>query len=143
MLAFALSVLVWDEHDVARIVSTYKPLRKHPALFDAKAGWNRWIEPRLLDALEELKTGNESAVRSLLRVEVEGSDASVYSFAIFTTDFCDRFIEELLKPYDFCHCSLYIEAARAPVTFLVWWARYACPISLTYPPYTVLYTLTK
>jgi len=65
MLAFALSVLVWDEHDVARIVSTYKPLRKHPALFDAKAGWNRWIEPRLLDALEELKTGNESAVRSL------------------------------------------------------------------------------
>jgi len=25
-------------------------------------------------------------VRSLLRVEVEGSDASVYSFAIFTTE---------------------------------------------------------
>ena len=81
------------------IVNLYKPLRKHPALFDAKAGWNRWIEPRLLDALEELKAGNESAVRSLLRVEVEGSDASVYSFAIFTTDFCDRFIEELDNYY--------------------------------------------
>ena len=99
MLALALSVLAWDENDVARIVSTYKPLRKHPALFDAKAGWSRWIEPRLLDALAELKAGNESAVRSLLRVEVEGSDASVYSFAIFTTDFCDRFIEELDNYY--------------------------------------------
>ena len=40
----------------------YKPLRKHPALFDAKAGWSRWIEPRLLDAPAELKAGNESAV---------------------------------------------------------------------------------
>ena len=99
MLALALSMLAWDENDVARIVSTYKPLRKHPALFDAKAGWSRWIEPRLLDALAELKAGNESAVRSLLRVEVEGSDASVYSFAIFTTDFCDRFIEELDNYY--------------------------------------------
>ena len=99
MLALALSMLAWDENDVARIVSAYKPLRKHPALFDAKAGWSRWIEPRLLDALAELKAGNESAVRSLLRVEVEGSDASVYSFAIFTTDFCDRFIEELDNYY--------------------------------------------
>ena len=100
MLALALSMLAWDENDVARIVSAYKPLRKHPALFDAKAGWSRWIEPRLLDALAELKAGNESAVRSLLRVEVEGSDASVYSFAIFTTDFCDRFIEELDNYYN-------------------------------------------
>ena len=100
MLALALSVLAWDENDVARIVSTYKPLRKHPALFDAKVGWSRWIEPQLLDALAELKAGNESAVRSLLRVEVEGSDASVYSFAIFTADFCDRFIEELDNYYN-------------------------------------------
>ena len=99
MLALALSVLAWDENDVARIVSTYKPLRKHPALFDATSGWGRWIEPALLEAVAELEAGNESAVRSLLRVEVEGSDASVYSFAIFTTDFCDRFIEELDNYY--------------------------------------------
>ena len=41
-------------------------------------------------------------MRSLLRVEVaatRGSDASVYSFAIFTTDFCDRFVEELDNYY--------------------------------------------
>ena len=38
-------------------------------------------------------------MRSLLRVEVEGSDASVYSFAIFTTEFCDRFLEELDNYY--------------------------------------------
>jgi hypothetical protein len=44
----ALAALAWDEHDVNRIVRAYKPLRKHPELFDATAGWNRWIEPRLL-----------------------------------------------------------------------------------------------
>ena len=95
MLAVTLMVVAWDEHDVARIVGAYKPLRKHPALFDARAGWSRWIEPDLLDALQELKAGNESAVHSLLRVEVEG----VYSFAIFTTEFCDLFIEELDNYY--------------------------------------------
>ena len=97
--ALALAALAWDERDVNRIVRAYKPLRKHPDLFDATAGWNRWIEPQLLAALEELRAGNESAVRSLLRVEVEGSDASVYSFAIFTTEFCDRFLEELDNYY--------------------------------------------
>ena len=97
--ALALAALAWDERDVNRIVRAYKPLRKHSDLFDATAGWNRWIEPQLLDALGELRAGNESAVRSLLRVEVEGSDASVYSFAIFTTEFCDRFLEELDNYY--------------------------------------------
>ena len=53
-------MLAWDERDVARIVSSYKPLRKHPALFDAKAGWSRWIEPQLLDALAELKAGTRA-----------------------------------------------------------------------------------
>ena len=102
MLALWLSFVAWDERDVARIVSSYKPLRKHPALFDATSGWGRWIEPALLEAVAELEAGNESAVRSLLRVEVaatRGGDASVYSFAIFTADFCDRFIEELDNYY--------------------------------------------
>ena len=31
MLALALSMLAWDENDVARIMSTYKPLRHYVA----------------------------------------------------------------------------------------------------------------
>ena len=101
-LAVCLSVLLqtmqasaWDQRDVARIVSAYKPLRRHPVLFDAKAGWGRWVEPALLDALAELKAGNEAPVRALLKVEVEG----VYSFAIFTDEFCDMFLAELDNYY--------------------------------------------
>ena len=41
LTALALAALAWDEHDVNRIVRAYKPLRKHPELFDATAGWNR------------------------------------------------------------------------------------------------------
>ena len=63
--ALALAALAWDERDVNRIVRAYRPLRKHPDLFDATAGWSRWIEPQLLDALEELRAGNESAVLTL------------------------------------------------------------------------------
>ena len=38
--ALALAALAWDERDVNRIVRAYKPLRKHPDLFDATAGWD-------------------------------------------------------------------------------------------------------
>ena len=53
------------------------------------------VEPALLDALAELKAGNEAPVRALLKVEVEG----VYSFAIFTDEFCDMFLAELDNYY--------------------------------------------
>lgn len=49
------------------------------------------MEPELLVAIEELRQGNETLMRSLLKVEVEG----VYSFAIFSEAFCDTFLEEL------------------------------------------------
>ena len=100
LLALATLALQLFNHAAAdrgasQIIAAYRPRRKHPELFDAAAGWSRWIDPALLDAMTELKMGNDTAIRSLLRVEVEGDSSSVYSFAIFNDEFCDLFLEEL------------------------------------------------
>jgi hypothetical protein len=84
------------EPNVAQIVKTYTAMRKHPAIFDSKAGWKQWMEPALVEALISLRdTGNETSLRALLREEVSG----VYSFKLFNDEFCDMFLEELDNYY--------------------------------------------
>ena len=49
------------------VVARYRPLRKHPALFDANNGWTQWLDPSLMSALAELQsTGNTTRLLSLL-----------------------------------------------------------------------------
>jgi len=85
LLAASLSMAAArNEH----VIAAYKPLQLHPEIFDAAAGWRRWIDPALLDALD---TKNASALQALLREEVVG----VHSFALFNDEFCKKFLEEL------------------------------------------------
>ena len=78
-----------------QIIEAYRPLRRHPDLFSGRSGWTAWIHAPLLAALADLRGGNESAVRSLLREEVPG----VYSFQFLSEEFCDMFLEELDSYY--------------------------------------------
>lgn len=75
------------------VIAAYRPLRKHPALFDHSEGWMQWIHPPLLEALKEYEEfpDNSTKLRSLLRVEVEG----VHSFQFLSDEFCRLFLEEL------------------------------------------------
>jgi len=77
---------------VKQVIAAYRPLRRHPSLFDAAGGWRQWIDADLLDALD---TRNATALASLLREEVDG----VHSFALFSDDFCKMFLEELDSYY--------------------------------------------
>ena len=77
------------------VVARYRPLRKHPALFDASAGWTQWLDPSLMSALAELQaTGNTTRLLSLLRVEASGH-SQAYSLPFVSEAFCDLFLEEL------------------------------------------------
>ena len=72
--------------------SAYVPLRKHPELF-SQHGWHKWVHPPLLEAIEELKaSGNDTALRALLREEIPGA---VYSFQLVSDSFANIFLEEL------------------------------------------------
>lgn len=96
LLVLSLAARCVGEANVAQIVRTYTPMRAHPALFDSKVGWKQWMSPPLIEALIELRdTGNETALRALLREEVPG----VYSFELFNAEFCDMFLEELDNYY--------------------------------------------
>ena len=77
------------------VVARYRPLRKHPALFDANNGWTQWLDPSLMSALAELQTtGNTTRLLSLLRVEASGH-SQAYSLPFVSEEFCDLFLEEL------------------------------------------------
>ena len=84
-------------------VTAYKPLRLHPALFDAAAGWTQWIHQPLLDAIEMfVQQNNSTALRELLREEVPASGehgSGVYSFQLMNDAFCNMFLEELDNYY--------------------------------------------
>ena len=54
----------------------------------ATAGWRKWIDPALLEAID---SKNASALEALMRPEVEG----VHSFQLFSDEFCRMFLEEL------------------------------------------------
>lgn len=72
------------------IVEAYRPLRAHPELFetDSRLAWRRFVHAPLLAALE---SGNATALGAMLRTEVDG----VYSFELFSREFCTLFLEEL------------------------------------------------
>ena len=94
MLRALLLLVHWARAVDARasrsdVVSAYKPLRRHPEIFDASAGWRPWIHPPLLEALD---AQNASALRSLIREELGGA---VYSFQMMSDEFCRMFLEEL------------------------------------------------
>ena len=75
------------------VVAAYKPLRKHPNLFNAKLGWHRWVHPPLLEAISDFQaTGNATALRGLLQEEIPGA---VYSFQLVSDEFAKMFLEEL------------------------------------------------
>ena len=84
-------------------VAAYKPLRLHPTLFDAAAGWTQWIHQPLLDAIEMfVQHKNSTALLELLREEVPASGkhaSGVYSFQLMSDDFCKMFLEELDNYY--------------------------------------------
>jgi len=92
-LCLALVTCASARSHVQEVVAAYAPLRKHPALFDAAAGWRQWIDPALLDALD---AKNASALAALLREELEDTASSgVYSFQLLNDEFCKMFLEEL------------------------------------------------
>merc|ERR1711920_776027 len=71
------------------------PQCRHPKLLDiSKGGWsNEWFEPALLEALD---TGTGAALRRCVKEEAW----EVFSFAIFTSEFCEMFVEELYRFYE-------------------------------------------
>eukprot|EP01062_Namystynia_karyoxenos_P000277 TRINITY_DN10087_c0_g1_i1.p1 TRINITY_DN10087_c0_g1~~TRINITY_DN10087_c0_g1_i1.p1 ORF type:complete len:572 (+),score=182.14 TRINITY_DN10087_c0_g1_i1:89-1717(+) len=76
-----------------RVIEAYRPLRRHRRLYDTEAGLCReWLDPACAAALAD---GSAAAWRGL--VKTEGRE--VYSFPLFTPEFCDTFVEELYSFY--------------------------------------------
>jgi len=72
------------------VAKRYKPLRKHPALFDVEAGWPaEWFDPEFVTALQD-ETG--TAWSKILCEHVPGQ---VFSCKMFSEMFCDMLIEEV------------------------------------------------
>ena len=92
-----LAVPSRSEADIKTIVRKYASIRRHPDLFDSKAGWKRWLSVSLVDALIDLReTGNVTSLLAHLREETPG----VYSFEMFNAEFCEMFLEELDNYYE-------------------------------------------
>ena len=87
-LALALAVPARARSSQNQVIAAYRPLRKHPELFDSSAGWRQWIDAALLEAID---TQNMTALQSLMREEVQG----VHSFQLFNDEFAQFFLEEL------------------------------------------------
>ena len=87
-LALALAVPARARSSQNQVIAAYRPLRKHPELFDSSAGWRQWIDAALLEAID---TQNMTALQSLMREEVQG----VHSFQLFNDEFTQFFLEEL------------------------------------------------
>ena len=66
----------------------YEPL--HPELFEpgASSHWDQWLAPAFKDVVAAAKAGDP---RSALREESPG----VYSFELFSPEFCDKLLEEV------------------------------------------------
>eukprot|EP01065_Artemidia_motanka_P027131 TRINITY_DN32364_c0_g1_i1.p1 TRINITY_DN32364_c0_g1~~TRINITY_DN32364_c0_g1_i1.p1 ORF type:complete len:544 (+),score=197.99 TRINITY_DN32364_c0_g1_i1:66-1634(+) len=84
------------KHNRARldVISRYRPLRRHDRMYTVwEEGWPQgWLDPALRRAMEQQ---SDDAWRSL--VTEEGPE--VYSFNLFTPEFCDTFVEELRSFY--------------------------------------------
>lgn len=81
------------------IIHKYKPLRRHPDMFGKFQ--DTWLEKKLSRALVKLRNTTISAgkrrglVRKLMTEEADG----IYSFQVFTPEFCTLFLEELTSFY--------------------------------------------
>jgi len=94
MLLLLLLPPLAQRGDPNQIIRAYAKLQRYPSLFDGKAGWTKWMDPLLIEALDAFSASggtNSTLIRSLLREEVAG----VYSFNVFNDEFCDMFLEEL------------------------------------------------
>mmetsp|Transcript_30410 Transcript_30410/g.51238 ORF Transcript_30410/g.51238 Transcript_30410/m.51238 type:complete len:463 (+) Transcript_30410:273-1661(+) len=70
-------------------IEAYRLLRKHPQLFDTAAGWqDEWFDKDLLSAVA---SNTPEAWKSLFKWETD----EVYSFPLFTAEFCTMFLEEV------------------------------------------------
>lgn len=75
------------EGDVA---SSYRPLRKHPELFDVSAGWlEEWFDP---DFVRAVHTNTPEAWSSIVTEHLPGA---VFSCKMMSDKFCDMLIEEV------------------------------------------------
>jgi len=73
-----------------RVASDYKPLQKHPELFDVETGWKtEWFDQ---DFLFALRTNTDDA---WARVVTEHLPGAVFSCKIFAPAFCQMLIEEV------------------------------------------------
>ena len=96
MIAALLLLALQLAPPVASDARAYSTLRRHPALFDASGPWPlTWFSPELRSILQTANVRNSpisaAAVREIMREEAEG----VYSFPLFTAEFCAMFLEEL------------------------------------------------
>jgi len=92
LLCASLLALGRGDPEVSYAISAYKPLRRHPELFDSKVGWGEWLDPALKAGLEDYRlTGNSTLIFAHLREETR----DVYSFSLFSEAFCDMFLDEL------------------------------------------------
>ncbi len=99
--AWLLAAPLGAHTEAGRAAAAYRPLRRHPELFDATLdpfGWARWVHEPLLHALRELnRDHNATSLWALLRHELgdDGESSGVYSFRAFSDEFCALLIEEL------------------------------------------------
>mmetsp|Transcript_3727 Transcript_3727/g.11211 ORF Transcript_3727/g.11211 Transcript_3727/m.11211 type:complete len:327 (-) Transcript_3727:182-1162(-) len=79
-----------DPEPEPRVATAYRPLRKHPELFDTEAGWREeWFDPTFLAALRK---NTDAAWEEVVTEHLPGA---VFSCKMFTTAFCDMLIEEV------------------------------------------------
>lgn len=75
------------------VINAYAAKRKHKQLFDVETGWlSDWFDPAFVQAA---RSGTEAAWRSILKEEAW----EVYSFPLFTPEFCDMYVDEIYNFY--------------------------------------------
>mmetsp|Transcript_40135 Transcript_40135/g.92223 ORF Transcript_40135/g.92223 Transcript_40135/m.92223 type:complete len:504 (+) Transcript_40135:41-1552(+) len=75
-------------------IKKYAKQVKHPDLFLTEPVWkDEWFAPEFLEAMQ---TNSPEAWRSMIREELPGE---IYSFEMFTSEFCDKFVEEIFNFY--------------------------------------------
>ncbi|CAJ1398592.1 unnamed protein product [Effrenium voratum] len=85
-----------EDEEEADATKRYRPLRKHPELFQARVPAT-WVAPELLEIVNACKSGNakKPEICSALRVEVK----DVYSFLCFSPEFVKLFVSEIENFY--------------------------------------------
>mmetsp|Transcript_54422 Transcript_54422/g.100559 ORF Transcript_54422/g.100559 Transcript_54422/m.100559 type:complete len:543 (-) Transcript_54422:71-1699(-) len=75
------------------IINTYRAGRRHPRLYAAEQGWEEsWFDPGLWASIAD---GSVETIRAFVTEEA----TEVYSFPLFTPEFCEMYIEEIYSFY--------------------------------------------